>query len=74
MWGSYNQTTTYRAQLAIAPLGGNDYRLSVSVSAVNDAGEAGFESGRPLIGPWAAEFRPLLNQIKAQAGGAGPGA
>lgn len=70
MWGGYNQTTSTRAKLNLVPLSGNDYRLSVSVSAVNDAGQAGFEDSRPLIGPWSAEFLPILNKIKAQAAGA----
>jgi hypothetical protein len=70
MWGGYNQSTGYRARLNMIPLSGNDYRLSVKVFAVNDAGQAGFEDSRPLVGPWSAEFLPILNKIKAQAAGA----
>lgn len=73
MYGGWNQTTSYRATLRMIPLTGSDYRLAVSVSAVNDAGEAGFEDARPMIGLWSAEFRPLLNQIKTQAANAGAG-
>ena len=36
-----------------------------------DAGEAGFDDERPLIGLWSSEFGPLLRQVAAQAGGAG---
>ncbi len=73
MWGGYNQTTTYRAKLRMIPLSGSDYRLAVSVSVVNDAGQAGFEDARPVLGLWSAEFIPLLNKIKAQASNAGSG-
>lgn len=73
MWGSYDQTTTYRATLSMIPLSGNDYRIAVSVSVVNNAGQAGFEDARPVLGLWSAEFLPLLNKIKAQAANAGPG-
>lgn len=73
MWGGYDQTTTYRATLRMIPLSGSDYRLAVSVAAVNDAGQAGFEDSRKLIAPWSAEFIPLLNQIKSRASGAGAG-
>jgi len=73
MWGGYNQTTTYRAKLRMVPLSGNDYRLAVSVSVVNDADQAGFEDARPVLGLWSAEFIPLLNKIKAQAADAGSG-
>jgi len=73
MWGGYNQSTTYRATLRMVPLGGSDFRLAVSVSVVNDAGQAGFEDARPVLGLWSAEFIPLLNKIKAQAANAGSG-
>ena len=73
MWGGYNQSTTYRATLRMVPLGGSDYRLAVSVLVVNDAGQAGFEDARPVLGLWSAEFIPLLNKIKAQAANAGSG-
>lgn len=73
MWGSYGETTTYRARMAMIPMGGNDYRISVSLFIVNDAGETGFESAHGTLIPWSAEFLPLLNKIKAQAANAGPG-
>jgi len=73
MWGGFNQTTSYRAKLRMVPVGRGNYRLAVNVSVVNDAGQAGFESGRTLIGLWNAEFYPLLQSIKSQAQGAGPG-
>jgi len=58
MWGSYGQSTTYRASLRMVPLSGNDYRLAVSVLVVNDADQAGFEDSRPVLGLWSAEFIP----------------
>jgi len=73
MWGSYGETTSYRARLDMVPLGGGSYRVSAHAGVVNDAGQAGFESGRPMMGPWSAEFIPLLKKIQAQAGGVGPG-
>jgi len=74
MWGSFGQKASVRAKLRMTPVPGtNDYRLSVVVMNVSNAGQAGFEDSRKLIGPWAAEFRPLLQKIRAQAAGAGPG-
>lgn len=74
MWGSYNQTTAMRVRLFMTPIPGtNNYRLSTRVFAVNNAGEAGFEDQRPLIGLWSGEFGSLLRKIKTQASGVGPG-
>ncbi len=72
LYGSYGTTTTVRVKLRMAQLTGNDYRLSTRVSRVTNAGEAGFESNRKMIGLWSGEFGPLLQKIKTQASNAGP--
>lgn len=73
MWGSYGDPQTIRVKIRIVPIPGtNDYRISPRVFTVSDAGEAGFESKRPLIGLWSGEFGPLLKKVATQAGGAGP--
>jgi hypothetical protein len=72
MWGGYDQTTTVRATMSVTAIPGtSNYRLHVKPSVVNDANDPGFSDSRPLVGPWAAEFSPLLKEIAAQAGGAG---
>jgi hypothetical protein len=72
MYGSYGETTSYRAKLQIVNLPGtNDYRISTRVSRVSDAGEAGFEDSVPMMGIWSGEFGPLLKQIRQMASGAG---
>jgi hypothetical protein len=74
LYGSYNQTTTYRVRLSMVPMPGtNDFQLRTHVSRVNNAGDAGFEDSTKMIGLWSNEFLPLLQKIKAQAAGAGPG-
>lgn len=71
MWGSYDQTTTVRVRLTIDPIGaGGNYRVSPQLRAVNDAGEAGFESSHPITSLWATEFIPIMKQIKARASNA----
>lgn len=71
MYGSYDQTTTTRCTMTITQIpGSNDYRLGARASTVQDAGEAGFESGRPIV--FDNQFNPLLRQIAAQASNAGP--
>jgi hypothetical protein len=72
MYGSYDQTTTIRCTVSITQIPGtSNYRLGAKASVVQDAGEAGFESGRPLlIGD--DQFNPLLRQIASQASNAGP--
>ncbi len=73
MYGSYGETTSYRAKLNVVPIPGTDnYRIGVKVSRVSDAGEAGFEDSVPMMGVWSAEFAPLLRQIREMASGAGP--
>lgn len=73
MWGSYGDPQTIRVKVQIIPIpGSNDYRLVPKVYTISDAGEAGFESKRPLAGLWNTEFGPLLKQVAAQASGAGP--
>jgi hypothetical protein len=72
MWGSYGNPQTIRVRVKINQIPGtNNYRLVPRIYSVSSAGEAGFESQRPLIGLWAAEFGPLLRQVATQAGGAG---
>ncbi len=73
MYGSYGTTTSYRVTVTIVPVpGSNSYRLAPRVSRVSDAGEAGFEDSTKMAGLWSGEFKPLLRQVAAQAGGAGP--
>ncbi len=73
MYGSYGVTTTIRVKMIMTPIGdSNDYRLSVKVTRVSDAGESGFEDSSRMMGLWAGEFKPLLRQIAAKSGGAGP--
>lgn len=72
MYGSYGETTSYRATLQIVNLPAtNNYRIGVKVSRVSDAGEAGFEDSVPMMGIWSAEFAPLLKQIRQMASDAG---
>lgn len=72
LYGSYDQTTTIRCRVTITQIPGtNNYRLGAKASVVQEAGQAGFESGRPLlIGD--DQFNPLLRKIAAQASNAGP--
>jgi hypothetical protein len=72
LYGSYGTTTSVRVKLTMTQLTGNDYRLGTRVSRVTDAGEAGFESNRKMLGLWSGQFGPLLQKIKAQAANAGP--
>lgn len=72
LWGSYGDPQTIRVKVKILQIPGtNDYRISPKVYTVSDEGEAGFQSKRPLIGLWNAEFGPLLKKVSAQASGAG---
>ena len=72
MWGSYGNPQTIRVRVSINQIPGtNNYRLVPKVYTVSDAGEAGFEDKRPLMGLWSSQFGPLLRQVAAQAGGAG---
>jgi hypothetical protein len=72
LWGSYGDPQTIRAKVIITPIPGtNNYRISPKVYTVSDAGVAGFQSKRPLIGLWNAEFGPLLKKVAAQSSGAG---
>jgi len=74
MWGSYDTPLTMRATLVMDPIPGtNDFRLSVRVSRVTDAGDAGFEDSTKMLGVWGGEFNPILRNIQAAAAGAGPG-
>lgn len=69
MWGSYGNPQTIRVRLAMVPIPGtDDIRLQPSVFSVGDAGEAGFDNARPLIGLWNAEFGPMLKDIARRAG------
>jgi hypothetical protein len=72
MWGSYGNPQTIRVRVNILPIAGTaNYRLVPKVFSVSDAGEAGFDSERPLMGLWSGEFGPLLKQVASVAGGAG---
>lgn len=72
LWGSYGCPQTIRVKVKIVQIPGtNNYRISPKVYTVSDAGEAGFESKRALIGLWGSEFGPLLKQVSQQASGAG---
>jgi len=72
LWGSYNCPQTVRVKVKIIQIPGtNDYRISPKAYTVSDAGEAGFESKRALMGLWNGEFSPLLKKVSAQASGAG---
>jgi hypothetical protein len=69
MWGSYGDPQTIRVKLAMVPVPGTDsIRLQPSVYSVGNAGSAGFDSERRLLGLWNAEFGPMLKQIARQAG------
>ena len=71
LWGSYGDPQMIRVKVKITPIPGtNNYRISPKVYTVSDAGVAGFQSKRPLIGLWNAEFEPLLKKVAAQASGA----
>jgi len=69
IWGSYGDPQTIRVKLAMVPIPmTSDIRLQPRVYSVGDAGEAGFDSERPLIGLWNAEFGPMLKQVASLAG------
>jgi hypothetical protein len=69
MWGNYGNPQTIRVRLAMVPVPGtDDIRLEPKVFSVSDAGEAGFDKARPLIGLWNAEFGPMLKDIARKAG------
>lgn len=72
LWGSYGCPQTIRVKVRIVQIPGtDDYRISPKTYTVSDAGEAGFESKRALMGLWNGEFGPLLRKIAAQASDAG---
>lgn len=73
LWGSYGDPQTIRVRVKIVQIPAtNDYRISPKVYTISDEGETGFESKRPLMGLWNAEFGPLLKKVAAQASGCGP--
>ena len=73
MWGSYGDPQTMRVKVLIVAIpGSNNYRISPKLYTVSDAGEAGFESKRPLVGLWNSQFSSIFEQIASQASGAGP--
>lgn len=68
MWGSYGAPQSIRVKISIVPIPGTqNYRLEPKVYSVTDAGEAGFDQQRPLMGLWNAEFGPLLRRAARQA-------
>jgi hypothetical protein len=69
MWGSYGNPQSIRVKIAMVPIPmTSDIRLEPRVYSVGDAGEAGFDNERPLIGLWNAEFGPMLKQVASLAG------
>ena len=69
MWGSYGNPQTIRVKIAMGPIPmTSDIRLEPRVYSVGDAGEAGFDSERPLVGLWNTEFGPMLKQVASLAG------
>ena len=69
MWGSYGNSQSIRVKIAMVPIPmTSDIRLEPRVYSVGDAGEAGFDNERPLIGLWNAEFGPMLKQVASLAG------
>jgi hypothetical protein len=71
LYGSYGTTTSVRVKLVMVPLSGNSYQLRTKVYRVTDAGQAGFEDSRAMMGLWSGEFKPLLQKISAEAANAG---
>jgi hypothetical protein len=71
LYGSYGTTTGIGVKLEMVSLGGGTYQVRTSVYRVSDAGQAGFQDQRKMIGGWAGQFKPLLQQIQSQAAGAG---
>lgn len=69
MWGSCGapQSIRVKIQMVAIPMT-SDIRLEPRVYSVTDAGEAGFDSQRPLMGLWNAEFAPMLKQVASLAG------
>lgn len=69
MWGSYGNPQSIRVKIAMVQIPmTSDIRLEPRVYSVGDAGEAGFDNERPLIGLWNAEFGPMLKQVASLAG------
>ena len=69
MWGSYGNPQSIRVKITMVPIPmTSDIRLEPRVYSVGDAGEAGFDNERPLIGLWNAEFGPMLKQVASLAG------
>jgi len=69
MWGNYGNPQTIRVKVSMKPIPGtSNIRLEPRVYTVSGAGQAGFDSPRPLLGIWNAEFGPMLKQVAAQAG------
>ncbi len=69
MWGNYGNPQTIRVKIKMVPIPmTSDIRLEPSVYSVSGAGEAGFDSQRPLLGLWNAEFAPMLKQVASLAG------
>jgi hypothetical protein len=69
MWGNYGNPQSIRVKIAMVPIPmTSDIRLEPRVYSVGDAGEAGFDNERPLIGLWNAEFGPMLKQVASLAG------
>ena len=69
MWGNYGNPQSIRVKIKMVPIPmTSDIRLEPRVYSVGDAGEAGFDNERPLIGLWNEEFGPMLKQVASMAG------
>lgn len=74
LYGSAGVKPSTRAKLTMTPIPGTkNYRLSVSLKRVDNAGEAGFEEDQKMLGMWSSQFNPLLRKIVEQASGVGGG-
>ena len=71
MYGSYDQTTSILCTMSITQIPGtSNYRLGATAHTVQNDGQAGFESSRPIV--FDNQFNPLLRQVASQASNAGP--
>jgi len=71
--GGGTRPTTLRVQLQMVPLpGSNDYRLIPSIFRVDPAGQATVESDAQMLRALNSQFRPIMRDIKREAGNQGP--
>lgn len=73
MFGSFNQTTTFRVRVQLNPIPGtNDIRLTTQVYRVNNANRAGFERENAMLRSWSSQFNSILRDIRSRAENAVP--